>query len=386
MILRNQIAQLIELGDFIPVIGILGPRQVGKTTLVKEYAKRLDKEWVYIDLEKPSDFQRMLDPELYFSSNQDKCIIVDEVQLKPELFPVIRAFVDERRVPLRFIILGSATPHLLRQSSESLAGRVAYIELFPFSLSELPEIEIQQHHFFGGFPNSILAKKDRQSSLWLDGFIKTYVERDLPLLGMSASPQVTRRLWQMLAWQSGGLLNASSIGKSLGLTNHTINNYIDFLEGAFMVNRLPSFATNVKKRIVKAPKIYISDTGLMHKLIGINSYEELFGSPLMGASWETYVVQQIKAELPESLETYYYRTHAGTEVDLVLTKGFKPHSCIEIKFSSAPTVTKGFQIGIDDLETKQNFIITPQGEAYQLKKNVTVISLRTFLKEILPNL
>lgn len=386
MILRSQISKLAELGDFMPVIGILGPRQVGKTTLVKEYTKQLDKNWVYLDLEKPSHARRILDPELYFSNNHDKCIIIDEVQLKPELFPIIRAFVDEDRSPLRFIILGSATPDLLRQSSESLAGRVSYIELFPFSLTELPDIELQRHHFFGGFPNSILPKRDRQSSLWLDGFIKTYVERDLPLLGMSASPQITRRLWQMLAWQSGGLLNASSIGKSLGLTNHTINNYIDFLEGAFMVNRLSSFATNVKKRIVKAPKIYVTDTGLMHRLIGLNNYDELFGSPLLGASWETYAIQQIQADLPEDLETYYYRTHAGTEVDLVLTKGFKPHGCIEIKFSSTPSLSKGFQIGIDDLETNNNFIIVPQGESYQLRKDITVINLRSFLIEILPEL
>ncbi len=201
-------------------------------------------------------------------------------------------------------------------------------------------MDIQRHHFFGGFPNSILAKKDRQSSLWLDGFIQTYVERDLPLLGMSASPQVTRRLWQMLAWQSGGLLNASSIGKSLGLTNHTINNYIDFLEGAFMVNRLPPYAANIKKRLVKAHKIYISDTGLMHRIIGLNDYDELFGSPLLGASWETYVVQQIRAETPNDYELYYYRTHAGTEVDLVLTKGFKPTSCIEIKSPPRPASLK----------------------------------------------
>ncbi len=386
MIFRNQIAQLIELGDFMPVLGILGPRQVGKTTLVKEYAKQLEKDWVYLDLEKPSDARRLLDPELYFSSNQDKCIIIDEVQLKPELFPTIRAFVDENREPLRFIILGSATPHLLRQSSESLAGRVSYIELFPFSLTELPEIELQRHHFLGGFPNSVLAKKDRQSSLWLDGFIQTYVERDLPLLGMSASPQVTRRLWQMLAWQSGGLLNASSIGKSLGLTNHTINNYIDFLEGAFMVNRLPPYAANIKKRLVKAHKIYISDTGLMHRIIGLNDYDELFGSPLLGASWVTYVVQQIRAETPNDYELYYYRTYAGTEVDLVLTKGFKPTSCIEIKFSSTPSINKGFQIGIEDLGTVQNYIIVPQGEPYQLRKDVTVVGLRSFLNQILKTL
>ncbi|MEM8893216.1 MAG: ATP-binding protein [Bacteroidota bacterium] len=382
MILRNQIAKLRELGDFMPVIGILGPRQVGKTTLVKEYAKQLTKDWVYIDLEKPSDARRLLDPELYFSSNQDKCIIIDEVQHKPELFTVIRAFVDENRVPLRFIILGSATPHLLRQSSESLAGRVSYIELFPFSLTELTDMDIQRHHFFGGFPNSILNQKEKRSTLWLDGFIKTYIERDLPLLGITASPQMTRRLWQMLAWQSGNLLNASSVGKSLGLTNHTVNKYIEFLEGAFMVNRLYSYAANVKKRLVKAPKVYFSDTGLMHRLIGLNNYEELFGSPLLGASWETYVVQQIRAEMSDNNELYYYRTHAGTEVDLILTKGFKPLSCIEIKFSSSPTLTKGFQIGIDDLGTSTNYIIVPQGEAYLVRKDITVISLRSFLEEL----
>jgi len=244
MINRKYAQELVVLSEYSPVIGVTGPRQVGKTTLVKEFAKTIEKPCVYLDLEKPSDFQKLEEAELYFSANQDKCIILDEIQIKPDLFSIIRAMVDENRIPLRFIILGSATPDIIRDSSESLAGRIGYIDLKPFSISELNDTHLQKHHFLGGFPNSILAKSEKQALKWIDDFIKTYIERDLPLLGLPATPQVTRRLWEMLAWQSGNLLNASTIGNSMGLSYHTINNYIDFLEGTFLVHRLQPFSFN----------------------------------------------------------------------------------------------------------------------------------------------
>ncbi len=386
MIKRKYIKELEELGGFYPVIGILGPRQVGKTTLVKEFAKTLKKETYYLDLERPSDFQKLQEAELYFEQNQEKCIILDEVQIRPELFPIIRSMVDNHRVPLRFIILGSATPDIIRDSSESLAGRIGYIELKPFSLLELDKVSLTDHFFYGGFPGSILSKSKKQSIRWMDDFIKTYIERDLPLLGLSANPSVTRRLWEMLSWQSASLLNASAIGNSLGLTNHTINKYIDFLEGTFMVNKLTPFSYNAKKRIVKSPKVYISDSGLLHRLMRINSFDELLSMPVLGASFESYVLQQIRAEKPEDIDLYFYRTHAGTEIDIVLTRSLKPIVSIEVKYSSTPKLTKGLINGIEDLKTKRNYIITPNNDEYPLKENIIVCDIKTFLEKHLMDL
>ncbi|MFY0689247.1 MAG: ATP-binding protein [Cyclobacteriaceae bacterium] len=386
MIVRNSIAELVEIGDFMPVVGILGARQVGKTTLAKQFAGKIQRDCIYLDMEKPSDFQKLEEAELYFSVNQDKCIIIDEVQIKPELFPIIRAMVDEHRVPLRFVLLGSASPEIIRNTSESLAGRIEYLGLKPFSLLELPEIRLEKHHFFGGFPNSILAKTERQAERWIQGYIQTYVERDLPLLGLSASPMLVRRLWEMIAWQSGSLLNASAFGNSLGLTHHTINRYIDFLEGAFMINRLQPFYSNAKKRMVKSPKVYVADTGLLHGLMRLNSLDQLMGMQELGGSFETYVIQQLMIEKPRSLQMYFYRTHAGTEVDVVLTRGLKPVASLEIKYTSAPKVTKGFYNGVEDLGTKYNYIITPYSDHYPTKNGVEVYNVEEFLKERLPAL
>lgn len=373
---------MLEVGDFTPVIGILGPRQVGKTTLAKIFLKELEKETIYLDLERPSDFQKLAEPELFLRTNQDKCVVIDEVQLMPQLFPLIRALVDEHRIPLRFVLLGSASPDIIRDSSESLAGRISYIQLHPFSRFEIPETPIQKHHFLGGFPLSILAKSEKQSLRWLDDFINTYITRDLPILGMPANPVMTRRLWEMLAWQNGSLLNASSLGKSLGITNHTVNTYMDFLEGAFMIHRIKPFYVNMKKRIVKTPKIYISDTGILHRLLGLESFDSLFGSPMLGGSWEAFVINQIMAEKPKNIDLFFYRTHAGTEVDIVLTKAQQPVASLEVKFTSTPVVTKGFWNGIADLGTKHNFIITPVDDEYPAKANITVIGLDRFLKRL----
>lgn len=368
-----------EAGEYSPVIGILGPRQVGKTTLAKSFVETLPKESVYLDLEKPSDARKLTEPELYLRANQDRCVVIDEVQLMPALFPLIRALVDELRVPLRFILLGSATPDIIRNSSESLAGRIAYLQLSPFTRQEIPEVPIQHHHFVGGFPNSVLAKSNKQALRWMDDFISTYITRDLPLLGMPANPQMTRRLWEMLAWQNGNLLNSSALAKSLGITNHTVNTYIDFLEGAFMVQRIQPFFSNMKKRLVKAPKVYLSDTGLLHRLLNVETFDSLFGSPLLGASWEAFVLNQLMAEKPKNMDVFFYRTHAGTEVDFVLTIAMKPVAAVEVKYTSTPSVSKGFLTGIEDLGTIQNFIITPMDDEYPIKEHITVIGLDRFL-------
>ncbi len=385
MIRRIYEHELEEIGEFSPVIGVLGPRQVGKTTLVRSFSTSISKDTIYLDLEKPSDVHKLKEPELYFTENQSSCIIIDEIQVMPELFGIIRSMVDEYSVPLRFIILGSASPDILRDASESLAGRISYIDLKPFSISEIPDIPLSRHHFQGGFPKSVLGK-EKQSLRWRDDFIRTYVERDLPLLGLPSSPQMTRRLWEMLAWQTGGLFNATSIGKSLGLSNHTINKYVDFLEGTFMINRLQPFSYNAKKRIVKSPKIYVSDTGVLHGLLRVNSYDQLLGHPNLGASWETFVLQQIITEKPESLDIYYYRTHAGTEVDIVLSKSLQPIAGLEVKFTATPKVSKALVNGTEDLDTSRNYIITPKEDDFPLKQNIRAIGIRSFIREVLPTL
>ncbi|MCD4791602.1 MAG: ATP-binding protein [Bacteroidales bacterium] len=386
MIREYYISQLQKLGKYFPVIGIIGPRQVGKTTLAKQFISYIEKETLLLDLEKPSDYEKLNNPELYLKQHEDKCIIIDEVQIRPELFAILRSLIDENRVPLRFIILGSASPDIIRNTSESLAGRIAYIELMPFNLKELSGIaEIRKQHFFGGFPDSILAKNSEASVLWIDNFLKTYVERDLPLLGMSANPILVRRLWEMLSWQNANVLNYSSIGKSLGITHNTVRNYIDFLEGAFLINRVQAFFVNVKKRIVKSPKVYIADTGLLHRLLRINSYDELFGNPVLGASWETFVYNQISGLKNNDIDIFYYRTHAGTEIDLILVKALIPVASIEIKFSASPKVTKSLVTGINDLQTEKNFIIVPNSEDYLIRENIRVCNITDFIIKYLPD-
>jgi len=380
---RNIYGKVKSYCEIFPVVTIIGPRQSGKTTFVKDFALQLKKATVYLDLENPTDLDKLENPYLFFSQNKEKCIIIDEVQSKADLFPVIRSFVDENKKRCNFIILGSASPDLLRQSSETLAGRIGYVELGPFSEQELQNnFSIQKHHFYGGFPLAYLSAED-SSAIWLDNFIKTYLERDLPMLGLKADPQKIRRLWEMLAWQTGSLLNYNAISKSLGLSNHTVTAYIDFLEGAFMVRRLQPFHYNIKKRLVKSPKVFITDTGILHRLLRIQDYDQLLGNPLLGNSWETYVINQIILEKPDDIDLYFYRTHAGAEIDLVFAKGLKPVAAMEIKFSQKPSVSKGFISGIETLELNNNFIITPAESDYLKKENIKICGVKTFIEKYL---
>ena len=389
MIKRHKINYLQRLSELYPVVAVLGPRQVGKTTLVKEFVKNLSKNTIYLDLEKPSKLELLEQPERYFQSHQDDCLILDEIQNRPEIFPVMRAMIDQHRIPGRFIILGSGSPRLLRQSSESLAGRIAYLELSPFDLLEIEANSMElmeRHHFLGGFPLAWTAASPNESMLWLDFFIESYITRDLRLLGLNVSPPVLRRFWEMIAWQNGGLVNLSSIGKSLGLTHPTISQYIDFFEQAYLVRRLYPYSFNVKKRIIKTPKIFLTDTGVLHRLLRITSYDQLLGFPGSGLSWESYVINQICSLKSSDLDIYFYRTHNGAETDLLLTKGLKPVSCIEIKFSDAPKMPKGFEVCIEDLNTKLNFIISPSSDDYMVKHNIRICPIQTFLEKYLKEL
>ena len=382
MIKRETENEINALIGYFPAIGIIGPRQVGKTTLAKKI-KLKDKESIYLDLELPDDLAKLNEPSLFFNANSDQCIILDEVQRKPDLFPILRAVIDQKRVPGRFLLLGSASPELIRDSSESLAGRIAYKELTPLNLMEVTgESDYQTHWLKGGFPNAFLAPNSQLRKAWFQNFIQTYIERDIPQLGLKVSPVILHRFVQMLCHFHGNVWNANNFSKSLELTGATIKKYLYFLSEAFLVNILPPYSPNIKKRIVKSPKIYIRDSGLLHHLLHIYEPNDLYGHIVLGHSWEGYVIEQIKQLFADSYEFCFYRTHKGAECDLLLLKAGKPEIAIEIKYTSTPKLTKGFLNSIEDLNTKNNFIITPDTDSFLIRENVEVCSLTSFLKKL----
>jgi predicted AAA+ superfamily ATPase len=377
---------LKDISQF-PVVGIIGPRQVGKTTLAKSIRNKLGKKSIYLDLELQQDLNKLENPEYFLEDHKDDCVIIDEIQIMPELFPVMRGMVDRHRVPGRFIILGSASPSLIRNSSDSLAGRISYTRLAPLNILEIPQVyDMKKHWFFGGFPEPFLSKEASFSQKWIHNFIQAYSERDLPMLGLTSSPLLTRRLLQMLANYQGGIWNASNFGKSLGLTYPTVNRYLELLEEAFLVTRLYPFSHNIKKRLVKSPKVYIRDSGILHSLASVTNFDQLQGNVLIGNSWEGYVMEQIKQMLPPNFDIYFYRTHNGAECDLVIVQGLKPVSAIEIKYSASVTITKGFGIATSDLGTQKNYIITPYSDSYNKAEGLKVCSLNDFMNNELLNL
>ena len=374
---RKAEKKIEKLLSYFPAVAIVGPRQVGKTSLALAMSAALPKPTVYLDLENPNDLAKLENPSLFLEPLAEHTVILDEVQRKPDLFPVLRGIIDKHRVPGRFILLGSASPDLIRDSSESLAGRIAYHELMPISFDEISgRFDFRQHWFRGGFPESLLAPDDELSGAWRQNFIRTYLERDLPLLGLSADPVIIGRLWQMLAHLSGNLLNMETIAKSLGINGTTVRRYIDFMEAAYLVKRLTPFYANIKKRLVKSPKIYIRDTGILHQLLGIPSFIDLAGHPSVGASWETYIVEQLLATMPDTHELHFFRTHAGAEADVVISRAGKPEVLIEIKYSTAPKPSKGFFHVVEDLKPKRQFLICPVDEGHPLSEDLRVLSYR----------
>ncbi len=387
MINRRILADINDSLSFFPVVSIVGPRQVGKTTLAKQIMKQVDKPTLYLDLEIHSDLFKLNDAELFLSQHADHLVVIDEVQLKKELYPLIRGLVDQHRVPARFLLLGSASPELIRDSSESLAGRIAYHQLFPIGLTEIPD-DISQNDLWlkGGFPNMLFTEKTNLSIRWMENFISTYLNRDLLQLGLSASPKVIRNLWTMMAHLNGQLLNASTIGNSLGITTPTAKRYIDFLENAFLLKSLHPFHWNISKRLVKTPKVYLTDNGILHHLLGVNDFLALSGNPIIGSSWESFVLNQVQAVLPEEIDLYFYRTHHGAEVDLVFARGYNVIATAEVKYSNSPQLTKGNFQAFEDLKAPVNYVITPSSDNYLFKERIRICSLRTFIFEYLPTL
>lgn len=384
MIQRLELRSLDSLLKYNPVVAILGARQVGKTTLAKLYAQQAKKEVLYLDLELDSHANRLEhDAESYLLKNKDKLIIIDEVQRMPRLFALLRALVDEDRKPARFLLLGSSSPHLIKGVSESLAGRIAYLDMGGINLAEALKSKIKQDALWlkGGFPMALTLKQASLAQQWYGNLIKSYAEKDLKeLFGVDFSSHTIRNFWSMLAHNNGQLWNKENYAKSLGITAPTVGRYLEYMDGAFLVTRLQPWHTNTKKRLVKAPKIYIRDTGILHTLIKTSSLDDLFGHPQAGTSWESFVVEQVRQIKPAHLDMYFYRTHQGAEADLVLVKGNKPVASVEIKLSTAPQVAKGFIQSITDIKTSKNYLIMPAGETYQTAAKITVCSLADFLQ------
>jgi uncharacterized protein len=352
--------------------------------LAKEYAVQNKIEFIYLDLERPSDVEKLNDPERYLSENAEKLIIIDEVQRKPELFSLLRSLVDENSRPNRFILLGSASPHIVKGISETLAGRAYLIELFPFNWLEIKEaVSFEKHFFYGGFPKATLTASSRLASLWLKGFIQTYLERDLPMLDTPATPAMLGRLWRFVASQNGQLTNFTAIGNAMGLSYNTIKKYLDFMEGAFLITQLLPYIPNSSKKLVKAPKVYIRDTGILHSLLDIKDYDQLYSHIVVGSSWETYVMAQLRACLSDQYTFYFYRTHAGAELDLIITKAEIAVATVEIKFSTAPSLSKGYYSAIQDIGVLKNFVIVPGNTDYPIRENARVVGLQAFLSNYL---
>jgi len=378
---RNRLleSKLTEYTEFFPATAILGPRQSGKSTLIKEFFKK-SKSSIYLDLQLESDRLKISNPEQYFSFNKDKQICLDEIQRVPEIFSTLRSTIDKERRPGRFIILGSASRELIKQSSESLAGRIGYLELSPFIYPEIHTYKsIHELWIQGGFPDSLQASL-KMSRNWRDNFIRTFLERDIPQMGFSIPADTIGRLWKMVAYNHGQTLNLSNLGRSLGTSHTTIRNYIDLLNQTFMTRELQPFESNLGKRLTKSSKLYIRDSGILHSLLNISDFEELVSHPVFGFSWEGFVIHNICTYLNE-FEAFYYRTTQGAELDLVLVNG-KKIIAFELKASDAPKPTKGFWNALEDIKPDLTFIVSPLADKYPISENVWGIGMPQLFEEL----
>jgi uncharacterized protein len=385
MIQRTITRQILTDLSYFPAVGIIGPRQVGKTTLAKWLQNQLSKPCLYLDLEDESDRSKLQSAGFYLESHVDKCVIIDEIQLMPQLFGQLRSLIDRQREPARFILLGSASPSIIKNASETLAGRIAYSELTPFSIKEvIAQTPLQTHWLRGGFPNTLFAPSDLLMRRWTDNFIETFLQRDLQSLGYEIPQALMRNLLTMLTQVNGNILNVAELSRSIGISQPTISKYLDILEGSFLITRLQPYFANVSKRLVKSSKLYIRDTGILHRLAKINSYEDLLGNLAAGGSWEGYVIEQIRRAVGQDWQFFYYRTQVGAEIDLLLISPSGQKIGVEIKLTNAPTLSRGFYESRRDLALSQSYVVVPESEFYQKDENVWVTGLMNFLREILP--
>lgn len=353
----------------MPIVGILGPRQCGKTTLAQQFsAQKPKKDIHYFDLENPNDYAALRQP-MAALENLKGMVIIDEVQRMPDLFMVLRVLADQKN-KLKFLILGSASPHVLKESSESLAGRISYLQMQGLSIEHINPSQIQKLWINGGFPRSFLAKSTQQSYLWRQDFITTFLERDIPNLGIKIPPPMLRRFWMMLAHYHGRIFNSSEIGKNLGISDHTARKYLDILTQTFLIRQLPPWLNNTKKRLVKSPKIFFRDSGLLHAILQIEDYKGLLRHPQLGASWEGFALEQFILKMGlKSEDIFFWAIHSSAEVDLVYFKNGQPHG-IEVKYTDAPQLTRSMTTAMEELSLKSLTILYPGKKKFTLADHV----------------
>ncbi len=382
MIKRHAQDKIMNLLQIFPAVGILGPRQAGKTTLALQIANTLRPEPIYLDLEDEEDCLKLNDPGYYFKTHEGRLIILDEIQRLPEIFTTLRGVIDRRRrageKSAQFLILGSASLDLLQQSSESLAGRIAYRELGGITAWEGAQdkkLSADMLWVRGGFPSSLLAASDAESFEWRKTFIRTYLERDIPQIGPRIPASTLRRLWTMLAHNQRGQVNIAQLAGSLDLSARTTKRYVELLEDLLLVRTFRPWYGNIGKRLVKAPKIYIRDSGLLHTLLGLSTLEDILGHSIAGASWEGFALENLLSVLPDDALPWFYRTAAGAEIDLVIEQGTRRRIAIEIKRSLVPKPAKGFYMGCEDIKATHRFVVYPGKEKFSLSENLTVAPL-----------
>ena len=362
-----------------PAVALLGPRQVGKTTLALAVGQAQGTAFVYLDLGSPADRAKLDQPELYLADHRDKLVILDEVHRAPGLFPVLRGQIDRARREGRhaglYLLLGSASVDLLHQAGESLAGRVAHLELAPLTQSEAPAVAPDLHWLRGGFPNSLLAPSQAASLRWRQDFIRTYLEREVFQYSPRAATETLRRLWLMLAHHHGGLLNAAQFARNLGVDGKTVAHYLELLVDLMLVRRLPPWHANLGKRLVRAPKVYVRDSGVLHALLGIADKETLLSHPVVGTSWETWVIENLLALAPPDAQAYFYRSAAGAEIDLLIQRGNGELWAVEIKRSLSPKLERGFHAACADLQATHQWVVYPGTERYRLSESAWAVGL-----------
>ncbi len=385
--INRRIKQKVEKRlESIPAIALMGPRQVGKTTLALEIAEQ--RPSVYLDLESRIDLQKIGNIEDFHAANRGKLIILDEVQRAPEIFAPIRGIIDrERRAGNRaghFLFLGSASIDLLKQSSETLAGRLSYIELHPVNAREYSDKKDSLNRLWvrGGFPDSLLSKDDETSLLWRHDFIKTYLERDIPQLGPRVPATTLERFWMMLAHGQGTAVNASKLASNLEVSHTTISRYIDLLADLLLVRKIPPYAVNVKKRIVKSPLVYVRDSGITHALLDIKDINDLLGHPVLGKSWEGFVIENISSVLPSNANLFYYRTAGGAEIDLIVEFSLREKWAVEIKRGPKLSVQRGFFEACEDIKPDKKFVVYSGADDFPLENGISAVSLSSLMRQI----
>jgi len=387
MLIEREVIQQVEQSlSYQVAVALLGPRQVGKTTIAMQVGKRRDA--LYIDLEDERDRARLRNPHLLLEANQHRLVILDEIHRAPEIFLALRGIIDKgRREGFRtgrFLILGSASLDLLRQSGETLAGRIAYIDMTPFTAPEIAQDRISGDRLWvrGGFPDSFLANSDANSYEWRRNFIRTYLEREIPLFGYRIPSETLERLWTMLAHRHGGILNASDLARSLSISTHSVGRYVDLLADLLLVRRLPPYHANVGKRLVKSPKVYVRDSGLVHALLEIGTIEQLAGNPILGMSWEGFVIENLISVLPWRSHAFFYRTQVGAEIDLLIEHGDGSLWAIEIKRSLAARVERGFHVARDDLKPARSFVVHSGDDRFPIAQGVEAISVVELARDL----